>query len=85
MVCTPAIQHLIRDHKTHSIFSAIQTGHQLGMIAMDDSLVERTRSGKISREEALRLAQNPLEVEEKLNRPVGAAVGHRPMAAATHR
>jgi twitching motility protein PilT len=85
MVCTPAIQHLIRDHKTHSIFSAIQTGHQLGMIAMDDSLVQRTRSGRISRDEALRLAQNPLEVEEKLNRPVGAAVGHRPMATAPHR
>jgi twitching motility protein PilT len=84
MVCTAAIQHLIRDKKTHSIFSAIQTGHQLGMICLDDSLVQRARSGMITYEEALRLAQNPLEVEEKLKRPVAGA-GHHPMAATPRR
>jgi twitching motility protein PilT len=83
MVCTPAIQHLIRDRKTHSIFSAIQTGHQLGMISLDDSLVERARANQISREEALRLAQNPQEIEEKLSRPAAAGHhGHHPMAGA---
>jgi twitching motility protein PilT len=69
MVCTAAIQHLIRDRKTHSIFSAIQTGHQLGMMSLDDSLVQRIRSGAISYEEGLRLAQNAQEIEEKLRRP----------------
>jgi twitching motility protein PilT len=78
MVCTPAIQHLIRDRKTHSIFSAIQTGHQLGMISLDDSLVQRTRNGDIAYEEALRLAQNPAEVEEKLKRPATPMHGHGP-------
>jgi twitching motility protein PilT len=84
MVCTPAIQHLIRDKKTHSIFSAIQTGHQLGMMALDDSLVERTRSGAISYEEALRLAQNPAEVEEKLKRPAAPGHGHGPAGGHGH-
>jgi twitching motility protein PilT len=85
MVCTAAIQHLIRDKKTHSIFSAIQTGHQLGMICLDDSLVQRARNGQITYEEALRLAQNALEVEEKLKRPVAGGAGHHAMAAMPRR
>jgi twitching motility protein PilT len=82
MICTPAIQHLIRDKKTHSIFSAIQTGHQLGMITLDESLVWRVRNGLISQEEALRLAQQPQEVIEKLRR---ADVSVDPRATATAR
>jgi twitching motility protein PilT len=75
MICTPAIQHLIRDKKTHSIFSAIQTGHQLGMMTLDESLVWRVRQGLISEQEALRLAQQPQEVVEKLRRADGGP-GH---------
>jgi twitching motility protein PilT len=77
MICTPAIQHLIRDKKTHSIFSAIQTGHQLGMMTLDESLVWRVRNGEISSEEALRLAQVPQEIVEKLHHS-GPGSGHGP-------
>jgi twitching motility protein PilT len=80
MICTPAIQHLIRDKKTHSIFSAIQTGHQLGMMTLDESLVWRVRQGFISEQEALRLAQQPQEVVEKLRRAEGGH-GARPAVA----
>jgi twitching motility protein PilT len=45
MVCTPAIQHLIRDKRTPGIYSAIQTGQQLGMKTLDDSLLELTKRG----------------------------------------
>ncbi len=66
MVCTPAIAHLIRDRKTHSIFSAIQTGTQLGMRTLDMSLVDLWARGLITREEALRVAEHADEVEEKM-------------------
>jgi twitching motility protein PilT len=68
MICTPAIQHLIRDRRTPAIFSAIQTGHHLGMQTLDDSLLDLTKRGLIAREEALRLAEQSSEIEEKLQK-----------------
>ncbi|HAT72011.1 MAG TPA: type IV pili twitching motility protein PilT [Elusimicrobia bacterium] len=38
MVMTPAIQNLIREGKTHMIYSAIETGAKFGMISMDKAL-----------------------------------------------
>jgi len=38
MVMTPAIQNLIREGKTHMIYSAIETGAKFGMVSMDKSL-----------------------------------------------
>ncbi|HUV04874.1 MAG TPA: type IV pilus twitching motility protein PilT [Armatimonadota bacterium] len=66
MVATPAIQHLIRDKKTYSIFSAIQTGQQLGMNTLDHSLWDRYQRGLIERDEMLRAAEKPEELLEKL-------------------
>jgi twitching motility protein PilT len=74
MICTPAIQHMIRDHKTHSIFSAIQTGSQLGMIAMDDYLIQLYKRNAIGRDEMLRVAQKPEEIYEKIGETAPASV-----------
>ena len=44
MLCTPAIRNLIRENKVAQIYSAIQTGGQLGMQTLDQcfkTLVER--------------------------------------------
>jgi twitching motility protein PilT len=38
MVMTPAIQNLIREGKTHMIYSAIETGAKFGMMPMDRAL-----------------------------------------------
>ena len=38
MVITPAIQNLIREGKTHMIYSAIETGAKFGMMPMDRAL-----------------------------------------------
>jgi len=69
MICTPAIQHLIRDKKTHSIFSMIQTGVGLGMQTLDMHIVKRIQANEIRLEDGLRVAQRPDEVEEKIGRP----------------
>jgi twitching motility protein PilT len=52
LLATSAVSALIREGKTHQIYSAIETGGKLGMIPMDKSLVELTRMGLITPDEA---------------------------------
>ncbi len=59
LVPTPAIRNLIREGKTHQIPTAIQTGHQHGMVSMDASLADLYRRGMISLETA---SQRALDV-----------------------
>ncbi len=48
LVGTPAIGNLIREGKTHQIYSMIQTGAKYGMKTMDTVLKELFEKGKIS-------------------------------------
>jgi twitching motility protein PilT len=48
MVATPAIRNMIREGKTHMIFSALQAGGQHGMQTMDQSLAALVRQDKIT-------------------------------------
>lgn len=73
MICTPAIQHMIRDKKTYSIYSAMQTGQQQGMITLDDSLINLYRKGLLKREEMLRVAQQPADLLKKMGETAAAA------------
>jgi len=61
---------MIRDRKTHSIFSAIQTGQQFGMRTLDDSLLAQFRRGLLAKDEMLRVAEHPGEILEKLGEQV---------------
>jgi hypothetical protein len=70
MIASPAIRHMIRDKKTHSILSAIQTGSQLGMRTLDASLFELYSKGSIEKDDMLRLAERPDEILEKLGENV---------------
>jgi twitching motility protein PilT len=53
MIATAAIRNLIREGKTHQIYSAMQSGGRLGMQTMDQALAELVRNGMISLEIAL--------------------------------
>jgi len=52
MIGTPAIRNLIRENKVPQMYSAIQTGQQVGMQTMDQALMELIHRGTISRAEA---------------------------------
>src|SRR5512139_2157008 len=52
MVVTPAIAAIIREGKTHQIYSAIQTGANTGMFTMEKSLADLSRAGLIAEEDA---------------------------------
>ena len=53
LVATPAIRNLIREGKTHQIYSAMQAGAKHGMATMDQHLAELVRKGKVSYDAAL--------------------------------
>src|SRR4051794_27079449 len=50
LVATPAIRNLIREGKTHQIYSALQAGAKHGMHTMDQHLAELVKSGRITYE-----------------------------------
>ena len=58
MIGTPAIRNLIRENRIAQMYSAIQTGQQLGMRTLDQDLSALVRKGVVSREVARRAAVN---------------------------
>jgi twitching motility protein PilT len=58
LVINKAIGNLIRDEKTVQIRSTIQTGSAHGMCLLEQSLNDLVADGRISKEEALRLAED---------------------------
>jgi twitching motility protein PilT len=69
LVPTPAVRNLIREGKTHQIYSAIQTSGSTGMQTMDAHLAQLVRLGRISR----KLAEQRASVPEELKRLLGPA------------
>ncbi len=59
MLCTPAIRNLIREDKVAQMYSAIQTGGQLGMQTLDQCLKDLLAKGLITREAAQEKAKIP--------------------------
>jgi twitching motility protein PilT len=77
LIPTPAVRNLIREGKTHQIYSAIQTGGEHGMQTMDAALTELVHAGKITRDVARRRASVPAELERLLG---GGGQGLAPAA-----
>jgi twitching motility protein PilT len=69
LVPTPAVRNLIREGKTHQIYSALQTGGSVGMQTMDSALADLVRRGKISKE----LAEKQSSTPDELKRLMGGA------------
>ena len=68
MVATSAIRNLIREGKTHQMYSAIQAGRKYGMVTMDQSLTDLVKAGRVTYEVALERANNPGEFKQLTGR-----------------
>jgi twitching motility protein PilT len=68
LVATPAVRNLIREGKTHQIYSAMQAGGRYGMQTMDMSLGAHVAAGTIDLELALERAANPDDVKRLAGR-----------------
>jgi twitching motility protein PilT len=69
LVPTPGVRNLIREGKSHQIYSALQTGAAHGMQTMDAALVDLVRRGRISQQTAERRSSTP----DELRRLMGQA------------
>jgi twitching motility protein PilT len=79
LIPTPAVRNLIREGKTHQIYSAIQTSGSIGMQTMDAHLAQLVRMNRITRQ----LADQRASVPEELKRLLGPVPqGAEPAAAA---
>ena len=63
-----AIRSMIRDCKNHQIAAAIAAGSAEGMISMDQSILALAKAGRITRETALEYADNPEQMQRRLER-----------------
>ena len=59
MIGTPAIRNLIREDKVAQMYSAIQTGQNVGMQTLDQNLKTLLAQGVVAKDEAQRKAANP--------------------------
>jgi twitching motility protein PilT len=69
LVPNPAVRNLIREGKTHQIYSVLQTSSAQGMQTMDSSLATLVRQGTISQ----KLAESRSTTPEELARLLGGA------------
>ncbi len=58
MIGTPAIRNLIRENKIAQMYSAIQTGAQIGMQTLDQNLQKLVQQGLVDKAEARSKATN---------------------------
>ncbi len=70
LVPTPAVRNLIREAKSHQIYSVLQTGGQHGMQTMDASLAQLVRAGKITR----KLAESRAHSVEEFKRLISGGM-----------
>lgn len=61
-----ATRNLIRDSKVHQLDSAMAAGANDGMMTMDQSILSLFQAGKITREVALRYAENGEQMRRRL-------------------
>lgn len=82
MVATPAIRNLIREGKTHQIYSAMQAGAQQGMHTMDQHLADLVKTGKISYEVGLEKCHHVEDFNRLAGRLGGQSQGAAGLVAA---
>ena len=62
-----ALWTLIRDNKTFQIPSLQQRGKGAGILRLDESLFDLVKAGKVTKEAALAVAENPDDLEAILS------------------
>ena len=73
LLATPAIRNLIREGKTHQIYSAMQAGAQLGMHTLDQHLADLVKTGRITYETGLETCHHAEDFNRLTGRFSGAA------------
>lgn len=75
LVATPAIRNLIREGKTHQIYSAMQAGVDHGMHTLDQHLADLVRQGRITYETGLEKAHHVEDYNKLVGRTARMSQG----------
>ena len=70
LVCTPAIRALIREGKTHQVYSLMQAGQKYGMQTMNQSLYAAVMRRDITHEQALERSADPKELQQMFDKGI---------------
>jgi twitching motility protein PilT len=73
LVCTPAVKAVIRDGKTHQIYSLMQVGQKFGMQTMNQALLQAVLDKALSPEDAMNFSTDRQELEGMLAKVLRAA------------
>ncbi len=68
LVCTPAIKAVIREGKTHQIYSLMQAGQKFGMQTMNQALLTAVLDKSLTPEHALERSGDRVELEGMLGK-----------------
>ncbi|MBW8001204.1 MAG: PilT/PilU family type 4a pilus ATPase [Planctomycetes bacterium] len=66
LLCNSAVRNCIRENRTFEIPNIIETSRKVGMINMDNSIIEMYEKGYIARDEAVMRSTNPLKMDKML-------------------
>jgi|SRR5688500_16778643 twitching motility protein PilT len=67
LVVTNAVRALVREGKTHQIYSSMQAGGSHGMQTMNQALVQLYMAGLVTREEIFTSSEDAVELERMVN------------------
>jgi twitching motility protein PilT len=67
LVVTNAVRALVREGKTHQIYSSMQAGVSHGMQTMNQSLLQLYMGGLVTREEIFAASEDSVELERMVN------------------
>jgi len=73
LVCTPAIKAVIREGKTHQIYSLMQAGQKFGIQTMNQALLQAVQDRQLKPEDALDRSTDRVELEGMLSKVLRAA------------
>ena len=73
LVCTPAIKAIVREGKTHQIYSLMQAGQKFGMQTMNQALLQAVLDKALTPEDALERSMDRVELEGMLGKVLRAA------------
>ncbi len=73
LVCTPAIKAVIRESKTHQIYSLMQAGQKFGMQTMNQALLQAVLDKQLTSEDALERSMDRVELEGMLGKVLRTA------------
>ncbi len=68
LVCTPAVKAVVREGKTHQIYSLMQAGQKFGMQTMNQGLLMAVQDKHISVEEAMNRSSDQGELEQMISK-----------------